>query len=618
MLAARLAAFAGRVGLAVLLSICVISAPEVLAQDDVDAESEEDEQEEPDIAGIDYSVEISGFDNENLLSLIEASSQLIALESKPPASLGGLRRRADEDVERINAALRSEGYYQGTISHSVDDTVSPVVVRIEIDPGPQTTLAAYDITYLGETVPNPVVQPSLEDLDIKIGMAARAPAIVSAQNRLIALLKERGYPAAAVQDRKTFVDVATDTMTVKLDVMAGRFANFGAVEIKGNEDVDTDYIAKLITWREDEGYDQRLVESTRRALLETGLFSGINIAAAGPVSVDGLLPMAITVTEGPHRTIGFGAEYSTDTGVGGDISWAHRNFFGANETLRTSLVLSQIEQSLQADFRKPFFHRDDQAFLARVAAEREETDAFDRLGVVGYVGLERELSDIWTADAGVSAEYETIKDDQGTRNFFIVGLPVGGHRDTTDNLLNPTEGTRLDLLMTPYGVTGSEAFPFFKSEVGGSAYYAVDEDKDIILAGRAKVGSIVGASTEDLPANKRFYAGGGGSIRGYAFQLVGPLDSDDDPLGGRSLLEFSGEVRIRVTETIGVVPFVDGGTVYDSSYPDFEETIRWAAGLGLRYFTGVGPLRLDVAFPINRRKDVDDFFQFYVSIGQAF
>ena len=147
---------------------------------------------------------------------------------------------------------------------------------------------------------------------------------------------------------------------------------------------------------------------------------------------------------------------------------------------------------------------------------------------------------------------------------------------------------------------------------------ANDEDERFILAGRTRIGTTVGADSESLPANRRFYAGGGGSIRGYAYQLVGPLDDDEDPFGGTSLVEFGAEVRVRVTDTIGVVPFIDGGMVYDDPWPDADQELLWAAGLGLRYFTGFGPLRLDVAFPLNRRDGVDDAFQFYISFGQAF
>src|SRR5690606_8530501 len=189
--------------------------------------------------------------------------------------------------------------------------------------------------------------------------------------------------------------------------------------------------------------------------------------------------------------------------------------------------------------------------------------------------------------------------------------------DTTDDALDPRSGSRLLFSLTPTTGMGSETLLFLTSVAAGSAYYAIDEAERFVIAGRARIGSIVGEKTDVLPASRRFYAGGGGSIRGYEYQLVGPLDDDDDPFGGTSLVELGGELRVRVTESIGVVAFVDGGTVYDDPWPSGDETLRCAAGLGLRYFTGFGPIRLDVAFPLNPRDDVDEIFQFYISFGQA-
>jgi translocation and assembly module TamA len=185
--------------------------------------------------------------------------------------------------------------------------------------------------------------------------------------------------------------------------------------------------------------------------------------------------------------------------------------------------------------------------------------------------------------------------------------------------MNPTRGSRLWLGVAPYLTTGDDNNAFFAGETNISAYKSLHQEDRIVVAGRVRAGSILGESRAEIPASKRFYAGGGGSIRGYQFKKVGPLDDQNDPIGGRSVIELSAEARFRITERIGLVPFLDGGTVFTN--PDFttegDDTIRWAAGLGGRYFTVIGPIRLDVAFPINKR-DVDDDFQFYVSIGQAF
>lgn len=572
--------------------------------------------------GIAYTVELTGVEDSNLLSVLEASSQLISLAGKPPATVIGLRRRGEADVERLQTALRSEGYYAAEILLDIETDDRPAKVTLRITPGTRYSLGAYDIRYVESTPPVDNVQPRLEAIDIQIGMPARAPAIVAAERRLITLLQERGHPFARVAERRTFVDREKTDMRVDLAVDAGPQATFGALSFTGQEGVDTDYLRRIAEWPEGSLFDRRVLRDVQRSLSATGLFSTVNAQTAAVPAADGSLPVTVTLVEREHRSIGAGASFSTDVGPGGELFWEHRNLFGENEQLRVSATGSLIEQSGSVNFRKPAFLRPDQDLLADLTGGFEDNDAFERQFVEGLVGLERPFFENWRGSAGVSAGYEIIEDEgnaqTGERQFTLFGLPLTATRDTTDDPLDPASGTRLQFALTPTTGVGDETLLFLTAVAGGSAYYAVDEAERFVLAGRARVGSIVGADTETLPANRRFYAGGGGSIRGYEFQLVGPLDNDDDPLGGTSLVELGGEIRVRVTEEIGVVPFVDGGTVFDDPWPSGDETLRWAAGLGVRYFTGFGPLRLDVAFPLNPRDDVDDAFQFYVSFGQAF
>jgi translocation and assembly module TamA len=247
-----------------------------------------------------------------------------------------------------------------------------------------------------------------------------------------------------------------------------------------------------------------------------------------------------------------------------------------------------------------------------------DSKAFDELGAEAAIGVRLPIIRKWRGAADVSLETARLKDQGDTDTSTLVGLPLAMSYDGTDSRTRPTEGVRLRLGATPYAGHLDKAIAFFASTVRGSGFLALDEERRFVLAGRAKAGSIVGESVEDLPANKRFYAGGDRSIRGYKFQRVGPLDDKNDPTGGRSLFEVGAELRVVAWRSIEVVPFVEGGNVYDQVYPDFSQAPRWAAGLGLRHHTLIGPVRLDFAFPLNRRKDVDDRFQFYISLGQAF
>lgn len=567
--------------------------------------------------GIAYTTDLTGVEDGDLRDLLTASMQLLALQDRPPPSLAALRRRAEDDSQRLRTALRSEGFYNATVELTIDERAQPAAVALAVATGPVYLLADYTIRYLGEPPPA-VAQPGLEALGLHIGMPARAPAIVAAESALTARLAAAGYPFAGVVDRRSVVNHDTTTMSVSLEVETGPAASFGATRFEGAEGVEDDYLRSVLEWEEGAPYDPEKVEETRAALAETGLFTSVRIAGAPEVGPDGRLPMIVHVTERSPRSIGFGASYSSSEGPRGDAFWEHRNFLSRNERLRFDLIGSEIEQSFAGEFRKPSFLRRKHTLIVDGELANRSTDAYDERSASVGLAVERPWREHLRLRAGPTFEYSQIDDDAGERTFQILGFAMGATHDDTDDPLNPTRGSRQDLSLTPYQAFGDDSFPFAKAVLGASAYYAIDEDARYVLAGRGRVGTLFGADTQQIPASKRFYAGGGGSVRGYEFQTVGPLDDENDPLGGRSLLEVSAELRVRVTETIGVVPFVDGGTAYDSALPDFDETLRWSAGLGLRYFTTIGPIRLDVAVPLNKREDVDDDFQFYISLGQAF
>jgi len=566
--------------------------------------------------GVEYTPDITGVTDGDLLDLLKSASQLYTLVDRRPATVSALERRTQNDLERLREVLRSEGYYDATLSYRLAMDERPIKATVEVEPGTRYTLAAFTIGY-EPPAPDEKARPTPADIGIKTGMPARAPAVREAETKAAAWLRDRGYPFAKSAGLKATVRHDKDDMTVHLTLNAGPRAALGALTVTGLKTVKEDYIRRIVDWPEGEPFDQRKLNGVRAALNGTGLFSSIKISHADGVAPNGRLPVAVEVVESPHRTIGFGLSYSTDVGFGGDVSWEHRNFFGRNETLRFTIKGAQIEQSGSVNFRKPAFLQRDQALLATAQIANRDTDAFEQQSVAGTISLERPLFEKWRGTAGVSASYDILKDEDGEQQFKLFGLPLSMTRSTADNPLNPTRGTVVDLSATPYAGFANDPISFLRMSAGGSAYYSLDKGSRFILAGRTRVGSIVGEKTDVLPADKRFYAGGGGSVRGYGYQKVGPLDSDGDPTGGRSLFDLGAELRIRVTETIGVVPFIDGGMVTEESYPSFDEPLLWAGGLGLRYYTGFGPLRLDVAFPINGRKE-DDLFQFYVSFGQAF
>jgi translocation and assembly module TamA len=225
------------------------------------------------------------------------------------------------------------------------------------------------------------------------------------------------------------------------------------------------------------------------------------------------------------------------------------------------------------------------------------------------------LSKTQTVSAEFALDYSKIEDSFGRHEYLIASVPLQYVWDNRDNKLNPTKGFRFLAYAEPsYDILSGAAFVKLKGE--GSAYQALDDGGKMVAAGRLAMGSILGASLQEVPADRRFYAGGGGSVRGYAYQGIGPKDDDDQPIGGLSWFETSAELRIAMTDTIGIVPFVDAGSVSTRQFPDFSD-VKVGAGVGVRYLTPFGPLRVDAAVPLNPGRGDPDF-GIYAGIGQAF
>ncbi|MDX1541822.1 MAG: BamA/TamA family outer membrane protein, partial [Geminicoccaceae bacterium] len=372
-------------------------------------------------------------------------------------------------------------------------------------------------------------------------------------------------------------------------------------------------------WREGEVLTPAKVEDSRRLLVETDLFRSVQITPEPAGDASGEVPVRVRVTERKHRSIGIGVRYRTDEGPGGNVFVEHRNLFGRGETANVELDGSGIGFNLGASFRKPDFYRLNQSFIADTEFRYDDTDAFESTSASASAGLERQFTPTLIGRGSLAFRYVKIQDveegDEGP--FGLLSLPLGLTWDRSDDLFDPSSGGRLFVEEEPFIDVLDPSLTFNKTLVGYSHYLQVLDEPRLIFAARGALGSIFGADRADIPADERFYAGGGGSVRGFGFQKAGELDEDGDPLGGRSLLELAGEFRLNITESIGAVTFVDAGAAFESILPDFSEDLRVGAGVGLRYFSPIGPLRLDVGIPLNRR-DEDDAFQIYISIGQAF
>jgi translocation and assembly module TamA len=575
--------------------------------------------------GVAYATRLTGLPDQTLRKDLLNVSRLKKLENQPAGSLGALRRRAESDLDTFSRLLRSEGYYDYAMRYRFDTGSTPLKVRVHVDPGPRYRLAAFDVVLRGDEL-----EPAMSAVDrarkvLVPGQPGQTKIIMDAENAVLRELTLSGFPFPKMNDREVVVDHADRTITVRTLIDTGRRARFGPTDVPQEKRGSlAEYARRRIPWKEGEPYDPRLLEKGTARLMDTRLFSGIRITPVDGVAENGTLPMVLDFDLAKMRSIGLGVGYSSDEGAGAQAFWENRNLFGHAERLRISGRVTQIGETGKLTFRRPDFFAVDQDLVFETSYDVEKTPAYDSYIFATTLGLERAFAEHWRARGGIGVRVGPVDEsrlENGRpatldRHILLVGLPLGLGRDTSNSILDPTSGTKLDASLTPYMNWLGSDLSFVVGKIGETSYLPVLPDHRLVLAQRAAIGSISGANADSVPADRRFYAGGGGSVRGFAYQMAGPLDSRDDPLGGRSLIEMSGEIRWRITKSFGLVPFVDAGSVFPDPYPNFNRMFL-GAGLGLRYFSPVGPVRIDVATPLNPRSS-DDPVQFYISLGQAY
>jgi translocation and assembly module TamA len=447
--------------------------------------------------------------------------------------------------------------------------------------------------------------------------------VVATETALVAALGDSGHPFAKVEDRRVEIDRGTQTMDVTYTLDPGPLMHFGPAAIIGLERLNPAYVEGRVRWQGGEIYDASKVDETRRALIETGLFSTVQITPAADPEHPGEARMTIDATERVHRTIGAGLAYNTSQGFGARAFWENRNLFGNAENLRLSAEVGQQLDVFRANFRRPDFLAVNQDFLATAEVANDTPVAYSSRRELATAGIERRVDRWLTAGLSLLAEKANVTQlanvtpMTGTQHYELAGLPAYIKLDETDNLLNPTTGYRAQINVTPAHTFSGSHLTFSTNLLSGSTYWALGSEQRAVLAGKLALGSLDGAPLSQLPSDQRIYAGGGGSVRPYGYLMAGPLAPNNVPIGGRSSLVLNLEARIRITETIGIVPFVDAGSYYESPLPQLGRTPLFGVGLGARYYTAFGPLRLDLATPLHKRNG-DSPIQVYISLGQAF
>ncbi len=574
-----------------------------------------------------YEVTLTS-DDDDLDAWIKKNSDLFSSDNKPVDGDFGLVVKARDDRERILAALYEKARYGAVVKISIEgtdidemptdpgfSTNEDVPVEISVELGPQFAIGEVRFTDDAERL-NP------EDYDLKSGDMAGSKRILDAAEKLVDDLRKEGRPLAKLTQREVVADHASATVDITIGATSGPRAPVGDVTVTGAKTVDPRFVQEWSLLERGKPYTPEDMERAAKRLRELAVFSSVRIKQANKLDDQGAIPLTIDVAEGKKRYFGFGALVSSIDGLGVSSYWGHRNLFGKAESLKISGEIGRIGQvanfrqldySAKIAFIKPGAFGPLTTFKANLEAGQTYTSSYEarfiKADALGSFDITRKD----TITGGLSVAWEDATDVYGRNRYLVTSLPLTWERDASDDKLNPTRGYRAMLKFEPSYDTFTKAF-FTSAEGSVSAYKSIGE---VVLAGRLSAGTLVGvASLSDITATRRFYAGGGGSVRGYGYQEISPRDNNNDALGGRSYVTGSIEARFQLNEQFGVVPFLDFGTVSSSAIPDFTD-IRAGAGIGIRYATPLGPLRFDVALPLKRYSG-GRTFGLYAGIGQAF
>ena len=575
---------------------------------------------------IHYDVVVKGLDEVGLEGQFKSLSALDDGKGKAENATM-VQERAHQDEALAVRLLKSKGYYDGSAISTIETVPnSPGNVRaiVSATPGKLYTLGTIAID-AQPTVPPELIRNSLP---LHTGDPIEAVRVQGAEANVSLTLPQNGYPFAKVGTRDILLDGTTFTGDYTLPVDTGPRSTFGDFELTGDKPVfKKDHIALLARFKQGDLYDVRKTDDLRNALVATGLYSNVAVA---PVETDRDGPndtkqadIKVTQIAGPSRTLAATGGYSTGEGFKLEGSWTLRNLFPPEGALILTGTGGSQEQGASATFRRSNAGKRDRTFSIIASADHSNYDAFDAFtGTIG-VNWAYDSTPIWqkTFTYAYGAQligtnesvYSFDAGERVRRTYGVVAIPLQAGFDQSDSLLNPTKGYRVKLNLSPETSVQGSVSPYARTMAEADGYFPVSSS--IVLAGRVRVGSILGISRDDLAPSRRYYGGGGGSVRGYGYQRLGPLDPNGDPVGGRSINEFSVEARYRFGN-FGVVPFVDAGNAYASSMPKFSD-LRFGAGIGGRFYTNFGPLRIDIATPLQPRKG-DGRIALYISIGQAF
>lgn len=510
------------------------------------------------------------------------------------------------EIQLLTARLRAEGYYAAELSFALRQSQ----IVYSVNPGP-----LYRIAQLSLELP-PDISVADGVVTLRQGDVLNAAAVHGAVESL------RQYVASEFCLYKVNVRYSAKVLhdsraaELKLILEQSPEVSVGEITFIGLQSVEQDYLRQRLPFKTGDCFKTAALDRAHLQLMQTSLLVRADIQPGQPVA--GRVPITIRVAERVHRTLSAGIGFQSDNGVGLSLGWDHRNLMGRAENLSVESLLSATEQRIETTLTVPFFRQREQSLSLFNTAQRIDSDAFTSEQATLGVEIATLLSPHLRGSIGFELEFSQVQENAQDGSFTLVSLPLSLNYDRRDNALDPRRGWVMGAVVRPYQDLGGAGGEFLQSTVAASVYHSFTRlPWQPTTALRLAMGSISGIQASQLPANLRFYSGGGGSVRGYPFQTLSSI-TDGTPDGGLSFTELSFETRVRWGSDWGAVAFIDGGYAFADASPKLNSQLLWGAGLGLRYYTSFAPIRFDIGVPLNQRAQIDDSFQVYISIGQAF
>jgi translocation and assembly module TamA len=596
--------------------------------------------------GVKYEININGIEDELSKKLELESIALEAIDANnTPKNLDQLSSISGLMAGRINDMLQAEGYYDSRTRANVINNDKPTL-QFEIKLGKPYIFKAHEIIWQTPPPRPDDAKRTFPKTIIRNGLLINSPInnsiiLATANDIQQRLIKDRCYISLQVKP-KLILDRLTNQAIINFKVEHEGEANFGKVHFSGTSKVKTNVLNNYIKWEEGKCFNPQKLDETAQLMLQSRLLAKANIEIDRENIQNNAVPINIEVADRPHRTIIAGGSFATDEGIGTRIGWEHHNLFGKAHNLTTRLTLTGRERSASGQYTIPFFRQKNQNLQISSSFKQEETNAFNSTNITALGALERYIiNPKWLVGAGGGLRIANIEDAQGKQDFAFAYAPIFMQWDSRDDYFDAKDGILTRGSITPYLNVKAAGNNFIKSEISSNIYLSVNElyheyfispeviseditDEDIpellpyqpIIAIRGFYGQINGITREDIPADLRFYSGGGGSVRGYNFQAIGEREAGL-AAGGTIKSEINAELRLRFNQKYGGVAFIDAGNVYNSNFFSINEKLFFAAGIGARYFSPIGVLRFDIATPLDKVQDKTNF-GVYISIGQAF